>query len=80
MDPLQVGTEKNSFGPFIGIVVIIVVLIIGAFYIWGGKLSDNGASEPAPLTATDEVSDIQADLGGGSDLNIDLSDIEADLQ
>jgi hypothetical protein len=68
MDPLQ--AEKKSFGPLIGIVVIIIVLVVGAFYIWGGKLS---SSEPAPLTTTDEVSDIQADLDGGADVNVDLS-------
>ena len=71
MDPVQTG--KKSLGPIIGIVVIIAVLVVGAFYIWGGKISNDGASEPTPLTATDEVSDIQADLTDTSDLNIDLS-------
>lgn len=69
MDPVQVAGKK-SVGPVIGIIVIIVVLVVGAFYVWGGKLSSN---EPAPLTTTDEVSDIQADLDGGTDLDIDLS-------
>jgi len=71
MDPVQ---GKRSVGPIVGIVVIIAVLIVGAFYVWGGKLS---SSEPAPLTPTDEVSDIQADLNAGAD--VDLSDIDAGL-
>lgn len=75
MDPVQVE-GKRSIGPIVGIVVIIAVLVVGAFYIWGGKF---GSSEPAPLTSTDEVSDIQTDLDAGADLNIDLSDIDAGL-
>lgn len=69
MDPVQVA-DKKSVGPVIGIIVIIVVLVVGGLYIWGGKLS---SSEPAPLTPTDEVSDIQADLDGGTGIDIDLS-------
>lgn len=77
MDPMQASVEKKSFGPIIGIVVIIAVLVVGAFYVWGGKLSD---SSQAPLTPTDEVSDIQTDLSGGTNVNIDLSDIEKSLK
>jgi hypothetical protein len=73
MDPVQ---EKRSIGPIVGIIVIIAVLIVGAFYVWGGKLS---SSEPGPLTSTDEVSDIQSDLDAGIDVDIDLSDIDAGL-
>jgi len=79
MDPMQPSVEKKSFGPIIGIIVIIIVLVIGAFYVWGGKLS-NSSSEAAPLTPTDSVSDIQADLNSGGTLNVDLSDIEQGLK
>jgi hypothetical protein len=63
---------KKSFGPIIGIIVIIIVIIVGGLYFWGSKVNT--------LTPTDEVSDIQKDLGAGNDLNVDLSDIEASLQ
>lgn len=77
MDPVQAEAGKRSVGPMVGIIVIILVLVVGAFYIWGGKLSSGDAT---PLTATDEVTDIQADLNGGSNLNIDLSDIDKNLK
>ena len=67
MDPVQ---AKRSIGPIIGIVVIIAVLVVGAFYFWGNKLN---SSQPAPLTTSDEVSDIQTDLNGSGDVNVDLS-------
>jgi CHASE3 domain sensor protein len=46
----QVAAEKKSFGPLVGIVVIIVVLALGALYVWGGKLSQS--SEEVTETAT----------------------------
>lgn len=46
----QVAAEKKSFGPLVGIVVIIVVLALGALYVWGGKLSTS--SEEVTETAT----------------------------
>ncbi|PJE74503.1 MAG: hypothetical protein COV01_00500 [Candidatus Taylorbacteria bacterium CG10_big_fil_rev_8_21_14_0_10_41_48] len=76
MDPIQTQAENKSIGPVIGIIVIIIVLIVGAFYIWGGKTD---TQEAAPLTPTDEVSDIQADLDSSGDINLDLSDIDLNI-
>ncbi|MBI5134598.1 MAG: hypothetical protein HZA81_04460 [Candidatus Taylorbacteria bacterium] len=70
-NPVPAGeAPKRSFGPAIGIIVIVILLIIGAFYVWGGKLSE----EKAPAGA-DDVSSIEADLSG-TDTQIDLSGLD----
>jgi len=84
------GTEqKKSFGPLIGVIIIIVVLLLGAFYIWGGKLSTQDTTnidvitiieEAAPVSDSDEIDAIEKDLTTGGVSNIDFSGIEADLQ
>lgn len=61
---------KKSFGPLIGIIVIILLLVIGAFYVWGGKLSEEEA-----LPEAQEVSAIESDLAE-TDLEIDLSGLD----
>lgn len=49
--PVQT-TEKKSFGPLIGIVVIVIALAVGAFYVWGGKISSTENSAATDSTAT----------------------------
>lgn len=87
------GESKKSFGPLIGVIIIIVILLLGAFYIWGGRLSQDETSteavevaqteqseEPAPLSNSDEVEAIESDLTAGGVSEINFSDIEADLE
>jgi hypothetical protein len=79
------GAEtKKSFGPLVGVIIIIVVLLLGAFYIWGGKLSmndDNGVAqeEVAPVSGSDEVSAIESDLTAGGTAEIDFSEAEGEI-
>lgn len=71
-------SPKKSFGPLIGIVIIIIVLAVGAFYFWGEKLVvDN---DLPPVSQSDEVNSIESDLSAQSDTNIDFGDLEAELQ
>lgn len=37
-NPLPQPSEKKSFGPLIGIILIVLVFVIGAFYFWGEKI------------------------------------------
>ncbi len=48
-------SEKKSFGPLVGIIVIAIALVLGAFYVWGGKLS---STEETAATST--ASDVMA--------------------
>ena len=35
---------KKSGGPIVGVVIVLVLLIFGAFYVWGARLNNAGAS------------------------------------
>ena len=42
--------EQNSWGALIAIVVIMAIVVVGAFYAWGKRVSEN--RQPAPTTQT----------------------------
>ncbi len=78
------GGQSSSQGPVIGIIVVIIVLLVGAFYFMGRIApapstetpSDATTSEEvAPVSSSSEVSDIEADLNAE-----DFSDIDAELE
>jgi len=83
---MEPTTSKKSIGPVIGIIVIVVVLVIGAFYVWGGKSdlgtkpttnpNDMAAPTVAPVSQSDEVSALDADLQADSASNVDLSGLD----
>lgn len=31
--------QKSTIGPFVGIIIILVLLVLGAFYFWGAHLN-----------------------------------------
>jgi hypothetical protein len=71
--------EKPSIGPVIAIVVIVVLLILGAFYVWSGK--DSGVQAPTSPVQTEVP---RNDLGASvddqqviDDLNFD--DVSSDI-
>lgn len=84
---IPAGEPKKSFGPLIGVIIIVIVLSLGAFYIWGGKLSVNdrdvaqtAETEVAPVSASDEIDAIENDLTAGGVSEIDFSDAEESLR
>jgi flagellar basal body-associated protein FliL len=88
MDPLQnqqqpmMAEPKKSYGGIIGIIVIVILLVVGALYIWGGKITGKSPVQNADTTTntqpkSDEVSAIEQDLSaeGNIDTNVDLSEL-----
>lgn len=81
--PIQ-ETPKKSAGPVIGIIIIVIVLVVGAFYFWGAKLNNQSVPAPEteqlPLSSSDEVENISADLNAtaidGIDESLDAIDAE----
>jgi len=70
-NPLE--AKKSNIGSIIGIVIILAVLIIAAFYIWGDKMTQ--APKVVPQETAEEVIDqTTQDL---SDINLD--DIDLDI-
>lgn len=79
------GEVKKSKGPIIGIIVIVIILVLGAFYVLGNSGTATPTnSEPAlpSVSSADDVNSIQADLnaGSGSDVNLNVSDVENSLK
>jgi hypothetical protein len=65
-------SEPKSSGPIIGIIVVILLLVGGAFYVWQTKLSNQ---TPPPLPETDQATAALETVGTSTEPN----DIEADL-
>jgi hypothetical protein len=81
--PQRGGGENKSFGPLIGIVIIILILVLGGLYLWSNQ-SDLGSLSPnedgviqalQEQGASDEVSAIEEDLSA-----TDLESLDADLK
>ena len=84
--PAPMPAKKNSFGPLIGAVIIIAILIAGALYFWSpllmpqqptGNTSYNQSADTTadPIDATTQVSAATASvdaLNGGS-MDADLN-------
>ena len=81
------GGEKNGkTGAIIGILVIIIILVIGALYFFGGRLVGTPATEtPAAFqpaeSASSEIADIESGLSGTDLQNLDteLNSINTEL-
>ncbi len=63
--------EKSGVGAIIGAIIVIVIIVLGGLYVWGGKLLQNGDSpavedsqlgELTSQSSSDEVADIGKDL------------------
>jgi len=79
--------KSKNVGAVIGVVIIIAILVVGAFYFWGKKIDEAGNPETIlsePDTTTEsllnqsdstEIPDIEADLNA-----TDLDNLDAELQ
>jgi len=45
VDPVHMAPpRKKSSGPVFGIIIILVLLIVGAFYLWGARLNKKNST------------------------------------
>lgn len=92
---MQGGNEpERKYGPLIGIIIIITLLVVGGFYLWGSQIAERANVETTEevqdeMTETlreqstsDEVNAIEGDLEATSIESIDaeLGDIESELE
>jgi len=78
--PAPQKEEKGSMGPLIGSIIVIVILVIGAIYFWGGTLNkQEGApvdEQPAAaLSSSDDIGSLEQDLMNTPDIEIDTENI-----
>ena len=45
--------QKESAGPIIGALIIVILLIVGGFYFWGARLNQRSAQDKLPLIVGD---------------------------
>lgn len=96
MDPIQPevaqAQQKKNIGPLIAGVIILVLLVIAALYVWGEKLSTRTMEETQATTPTettvaadqnpaisnsDEVDTLQAELDANETIEVDLSELDS---
>lgn len=86
--------KKSSFGSIVGAIIVIIVLILGGLYFWGSQLEQQQTAQEElpfilgdeqyvdeglpPTSASDEVSDIEADVAA-TDLDKLDTALDADL-
>lgn len=52
---LPPGEKKSSFGPLIGIIVILVLIGFGALYFWGAYLNKQNSTQELPFIPGDST-------------------------
>jgi uncharacterized protein HemX len=83
MDPMQTQNQapitegKKSFGPVAGVVIIVILLILGAVYMMGGKDNASDTPQNTEQISSDEVSAIESELQADTELDIDLSELDS---
>ncbi len=70
--PTPVSPKKSSWGGILAIIVILILIVVGAFYAWGERIAKDGDLSP-------EEEQILEDLENQGS-STDPSSIEADLQ
>jgi len=83
---LREDSAKQTWGPLVGVIIIVAIIVLGGLYFWGQKLVTGGdmkdtTSEPDPKRealesqdSSDEVSSIEEDIE-----NTDFSGIDQEL-
>jgi flagellar basal body-associated protein FliL len=69
-----VQPEKNSVGALVGSIIVIIILILGAIYFWGGKLNQKANETPANVESS-VVSDLETELGNVPEIDVDLNSL-----
>ena len=83
--------EEKSWGPIIGSIIIVVIILAGGVYIWGSRLAPLEENIETPDAQTealrmqgtsDEVGSIEADLQATNlnDIDAGISDVDAEIQ
>ena len=77
---MNMPEEKNSSaGPLIGIILILAVIALGAYFFWGENSGEQALQEEINQIETqsdsDETADIEADLN-----STEIDDLDSELE
>ena len=79
--PLPQGNNgEKSVGPIVGIVIIVIILIIGALYVWGQKITENKKmlNDETTVTPSSETDSLTANFQTQSSSD-EVDSIQGDL-
>jgi hypothetical protein len=65
--------DKETKGPMVGIIVIIILLVIGGIYLWQSRTA------PEVINITSTSTDPTTQQLGSQSTSVNLEDIEADV-
>ena len=75
-EPVPTETAKQTaYGPLLGIVLIVVVLVLGAFYVWGERLAEDQPMPEEGVRGDTIPADALPEAGGDME-----AEVEADTQ
>lgn len=75
---LKEGGPQGTWGPLVGVIIIVAILVLGGLYFWGRELVGNGEEPSAADIANQE--DPQLQELREQDSSDDVSSIEADIE
>ena len=77
-------SQKKSFGPLIGIAIIVILVIIGAVYFWNSRnnaqnnetmmAQESTVAPVAPVSSSDDVNTLDAEINAPTSAP-DLNDL-----
>lgn len=72
--------DEQSKGPLIGVIIIIILLAFGGYYLW--KETQKNSAPPSQATENAEIANLEMEANALSadTLDADLADIDANLQ
>ena len=74
--------QQKSIGPIIGIAIILVIIIFGGLYYWGGQISNQKLREQQENVTAEEIlnqEDVILERLRIQETSDEIIDIEADL-
>jgi len=90
-ETVEVPENKTQWGPIVGVIIIVALIVLGGLYMWS-RWSDRAPAPPDvnsdPLvqeletqSSSDKASDIEADLNATDlgNLDADFAEIENEL-
>ena len=75
--PTEGGSSKKPAGPFVGIIIIVLVLVLGGLYFWSKQVPQEVPSAETILNAPDEILNSLEVLGTSDEFDVIESDLNA---
>ena len=81
MNQMNTTPHESSWGPIIGIIVIIAIVVLGGIYFWGKNQEQSAPQDTMMETSQTSDASLEAELStsGIEDVDAELSAIDQEL-